>query len=277
MHQFVKEWILSCSDGHWCLCNHFWHTGSWHFDFDLLFETKSPCQSFYTVTGLQFDLSQLVVVVARGSVSIGEMEQFCHEAVTLGWHIGQHEQGAGMEAHKRSSVPPMSVTATRLLSVCVTSHHSRSNHFSHQTGPVMLTSVWSPGDVMDCQVQIASKLPQWDVKGHTKYECDFGAAQKTLCSEAEQDAGRSGRVKVLFSPAGAILKEHEILLTLQFHLKRQSLGWKRAKLLFTCSCLSSGLLRLELVSLVTKQEDKLVWPEVEEEGELNTPLHRDTK
>lgn len=47
----------------------------------------------------------------------------------------------------------MSVTATGLLSVCVTSHRSRSHHFPDQTTPVRLTGeVFCLIDAMDCQV-----------------------------------------------------------------------------------------------------------------------------
>lgn len=103
----------------------------------------------------------------------------------------------------------MSVTATRLLSRCVTSHHSRSDHFSDQTAPVMLT-----GEVF-CLISrrcdglsSASKLPQWDVKGHTKYGSDLIATKKCL----QQIWKRHQKVKALFLLAGLVLKENKILL-----------------------------------------------------------------
>lgn len=70
-----------------------------------------------------------MVVVSGGSAWIGEMEQFCQGGRDL-W-LTHHAEWTGSQdgAHRSSRAPPTSVTATGLLSVCVTSHHSRSNHF----------------------------------------------------------------------------------------------------------------------------------------------------
>lgn len=210
------SFILFCIDGH-------------HF-----FAHKSLCQSFCAVTDLHFDLSQLVAVVGRGSAWIGEMEQFCQEGVTLSWHTVQNEQGAWMEVRRRSSVPAISVTAARLLSVCVTSHHRCLNPVSAQTGPVMLTrevfcliSCRRDGlSSTDCQqtATVGSHRSLWIWMW---LHCSRKKQTKNKCwSRAEKDAGRSGRVKALFLLAGAILKENEILLTLQLHLTDKVKGEK---------------------------------------------------